>query len=63
MNWLLQHWSELTAIVTGGAAVVSDARRRKAKRDADRLATELDLIRTEAKTKARWEVPTLPPRR
>lgn len=50
MSWLASHWSEIVALVTGGAAVVSDAKRRKAKRDAERLARELEAIRKMAGT-------------
>lgn len=50
MGWLASHWSELVALVTGGAAVVSDAKRRKAKREAEQLKRDLEAIREMAGT-------------
>lgn len=55
MGWLTSHWSELVALVTGGAAVVSDVKRRKAKREADQLKSELEAIRKMAGSLAPWE--------
>jgi len=55
VSWLASHWSELVALVTGTAAVVSDAKRRKAKKEAERLAQELQSIREMAGTLGKHE--------
>jgi hypothetical protein len=51
MGWLASHWSEITTLIGAVTTLVADAKRRKAKKDAKRLAKELDLIRREAGTK------------
>lgn len=38
MSWLINHWSEIGAIVTGGIAFIAERKRRKEKRQ--RLAAE-----------------------
>jgi hypothetical protein len=48
MDFLMDNWSEIVALLTGAAALWQ---RSKAKR----AAKELDAIRTEAGTKAPWE--------
>jgi hypothetical protein len=55
VSWLASHWSELGTLIGLVTTAVADAKRRKAKKEAARLAKELDLIRGSAKTKAAWE--------